>query len=321
MDVAGQPLPLGLLRGDHLLGEPAVRLLARREPAVHPRLVQRPGDEAADRGEHADVAVVELPVRDGVHVEDPGQSRRLALHRHRHHRRVLLAVQLRDGDVARVGPLVAGDHHGFAVARDPARDAGVERQPHPADLRVERWRRAGEGQRALGVVEDVDEADVGRGRPGDHARDRCGERLDVRPAGRRLDDREQDLVLALRVVEAPGLRGPHRNTPSRSAAATAAVRSGTCSLRSSDRTWLLTVSSPMTSWPAIARLLSRHEQGEHLALALRQSQVRAGPELVALQARRRRRRAPGHRRVDDRRPRGGELEVADELLAAVCLSR
>jgi hypothetical protein len=244
VDVAGEPAPLVLLRRDDPLGELLVGALPRDEPAVQPGGVQRPGDEPPDRGEQPDVTLGELAAGDRVHVEHPDQAGRVRGHRHRRHRGELLPAQRSDRQVPGVVALRVDEHHRAPVLGDPAGHAGADRQLDAPDLRVERRRRAGQRERAPGVVEDVDEADVGRGRVGDEPGDGRRERLDLRPRRRRLHDREQQRVLPLQVGE-PGQpfarklarrrwfarKLAHRKIPSRSAAATAPARSLTASLR------------------------------------------------------------------------------------------
>ena len=81
--------------------------------------------------------------------------------------------------------------------------------------RVERRRRAGQRQRALGVVEHVHEADVGGGGRGDHPGRRRGQRLDAGAAGRGLDQLPQQGQFAVGVDQsrtAFGLAGVGRLT-------------------------------------------------------------------------------------------------------------
>src|SRR5262249_32619392 len=78
-----------------------------------------------------------------------------------------------------------------------------------------------------------------------------GKRPEFRPGGDSLDDPDEQRVLPLGVGEAEGLA--HRNSPSRSAAATAPARSLTPSLREMALAGLFTVSSPITRRLAIAR--------------------------------------------------------------------
>jgi hypothetical protein len=234
VDVAGQPVPFRFLGRDDLLGEPFRGLLLSRQPPVQPGLVHRPGDERPDRSEQPDVPVGEVAPLPGVHVQHADEAGRLALHGHRHHRRVVLPAQLGEVPVARVGLLARGEHRGLVMAGHPAAHPFAHREPDPAHLAVERRRRAGQRQRAATVVEHVDEAHVGAGRLDDEAGDAGGERTELRAGRDGLDDAGQQGVLPLRVGQAKPVPGPgaaHWNTPSRSAAATAAVLSLTPSLR------------------------------------------------------------------------------------------
>ena len=207
MDVARQPPALHLLRLDHLLDEVLVGALAGHQLPVQPRLMHRARDQPADHQQQFDVAVGEFAPLDGVHVEHADQAAGVGLHRHRHHRGEVRAAQRLERHVARVGLLVVNDHDGLAVAGHPAGHALPQRQPDLADLAVERRRRAGQRQRAFGVVEHVHEADVGAGGRGDHPRRRRGERLDAGPAGRGLDQLAQQGQFAVGVDEvADGVR-------------------------------------------------------------------------------------------------------------------
>ena len=201
MDVAGQPAPLDLLRLDDLLDEVLVRAFAGHQLPVQPGLMQRPGDQPADDEQQFDVAFGEFAALDGVHVEHPDQPAGIGLHRHRHHRREVLAAQRLERHVPRVGLLVVADHHGLAVAGHPSRDSLPQRQPDLADLGVERGRRPGERQRPVGVVEHVHEAHVAGGGRGDHPRRRGGERFDAGPLRGGLDQLAQQREFAVGVDE------------------------------------------------------------------------------------------------------------------------
>src|ERR1700710_885753 len=93
------------------------------------------------------------------------------------------------------------DSNGLALSGHPPRDALAQRQPDLADLAVERGRGAGQGERALGVVEHVHETDVGTGGRGDHPGCRRGEWLHAGPAGRGLDQFPQQGQLTVGVDE------------------------------------------------------------------------------------------------------------------------
>ena len=201
MDVAGQPAPLDLLRLDHLLDEILVRAFAGHQLPVQPGLMQRARDQPADHQQQFHVARGEFTAIDGVHVEDADQAAGIGLHRHRHHRREILAAQRLERHVPRIGLLVVADHHGLAVAGHPPRDALPQRQPDLADLGVERRSRTRERQRPVGVVEHVHEAHVAGGGGGDHPRGRGGERLDAGPFRRGLDQLAQQREFAVGVDE------------------------------------------------------------------------------------------------------------------------
>lgn len=71
MDVPGQPPALQFLSLDDLLDEVLVGALTGDQLPVQPRLVHSAGDEPADDEQQLDVAVTELALRHGVHVEHP----------------------------------------------------------------------------------------------------------------------------------------------------------------------------------------------------------------------------------------------------------
>ena len=240
VNIAGQPLPFRLLGRDHLLGEPLRGLFPGREPPVQPGLVHRPGHQAADRGEQPHIPVGEVAALPGVHVQHADQPGRPALHRHRHHRRVVLPAQFGEVAVPRVGLLPGEDHGRLVVTRHPAAHPLAHRKVDPAHLTLERRCRAGQRQRTAAVIQDVHEAHVGGGRLDDEPSDAGGERPELRAGRDGLDDADEQSVLTLRVADAEPRtgsvavsrrRGTHRNTPSRSAAATAPARSLTPSLR------------------------------------------------------------------------------------------
>ena len=212
VDVARQPAPFELLGLDDLLDEVLVRAFADHQLAVQPRLMHRAGDQLSDHQQQLDVARRELPPLDGVHVEHPDQPAGVGLHRHRHHRREVGSAQRLKRHVPRVGLLVMGDDDGLAVAGHPAGDAGPQRQPDLADLLVERRCRPGQRQRAVAVVEDVDEADVGGGGRGDHPGRRGGEGLDAGAAGRGLDQLAQQRELTVGVDEIANGVGAQRTS-------------------------------------------------------------------------------------------------------------
>jgi hypothetical protein len=179
VDVACQPAPFDLLRLDHLLDEILVRAFAGHQLPVQPGLMQRARDQPADHQQQFDVALGELTAFNGVHVEDADQPAGVGLHRHRHHRREVLATQRFERHVPRIGLLVMTDHDGLAVTGHPSRDALPQRQPDLAHLGVERRCRTRERQRPLGVVEHMHEADVAGGGGGDHPGGRRGQRFDA----------------------------------------------------------------------------------------------------------------------------------------------
>ena len=92
---------------------------------------------------------------------------------------------------------------------------GPKRQPDLADLGVERRRRPGQRQRAVAVVEDVHEADVGGGGRGDHPGGRGGQRFDAGAAGRGLDQLAQQRELAVGVDEVANGVGAQRASADR----------------------------------------------------------------------------------------------------------
>ena len=229
VDVAREPPPFGLLGRDDLLGEAFCGLFARGQAPVQAGLVDRPGDKLADRHQQADVPLGEVPAGAGVHVKHADEPAGAAFHRHRHHGRVAAPAEFGKVAVARVGLLFVGDHHGLPVGGYPAAHPLAEGEPDLPGAAVERRRGPGQRQGAAAVVEYVHEADVGAGGPGDELRDAGGEWLERRPGRDRLDDPGEKRVLPFGVGQPEA--GCHWKTPSRSAAATAAARSPTPSLR------------------------------------------------------------------------------------------
>ena len=201
MDVTGQPTSFDLLRLDHLLDEVLMRAFAGHQLAVQPGLVQRTGDQPADHQQQFHIALGEIAPLHGVYVQHADQPAGVGLHRDRHHRREIRSTQRLERHVAGIGLLVVADHHRFAVAGHPTRNALTQRQPDLSDLAVERRRRPGQRQRPLGVVKHMHEADVARGGGGDHPRCRRGQRFHPRAAGGRLDQLAQQREFAVGVDE------------------------------------------------------------------------------------------------------------------------
>ena len=232
VDLGGEPLPLGLLELQGVLGEALDRLLALGEPGVEPGVLDGAGHQVGDVADQAHLVRREVTAALGVDVEDPDEVAGPADHRHREQRRVVLAAQLGEVAVAGIAPLVL-DHRGLAVERDPSRHPLADGELDGAGELVEGRRPSGEHQPAAGLVEHVDEADVGGGHLDHEPRQTAHGAVEVEPCGEGGDDPAEELVLL------PGLRGGELarhlgaqwKRPSRSATATAWARSPTSSLR------------------------------------------------------------------------------------------
>ena len=73
-----QAAPLGLLGGDHPLGELLQGVLAGGQAAMQPRLVDYPGEQGTDRGQEYHVPFGKHAAGPGVHVQharQPGLAR------------------------------------------------------------------------------------------------------------------------------------------------------------------------------------------------------------------------------------------------------
>ena len=283
-----------------------------------------PATRLPDRREQPHVPVGEVAPRPRVHVQHPDEPGRAALHRHRHHRRVRVPAEFGEVPVPRVGLLARGDHGGRAVAGHPAAHPLAHGQADLPHLTVERRRRPGQRQRAAAVVKHVHEAHVGVGRLDDEPRHAGGQRPERRARRDGLDDADEQRVLPLRVGQPQGARarGPARGrgltgTPLRAAPPPPrrpGRRRQACGR--SPAVWLFTVSSPMTSRAAMARLDSPATMSPSTSLSRwAEPEPRPRPELPAVQPGRRRRDPRGQHRVDHGLPGAHLLERPHQLLA------
>jgi len=178
VNLPGQPPPLRLLRRDHLFREPLRGLLLGGQPPVQPGLVHRPRYQRPDRGKQPHIPVGEVATFPGVHVQHADQPGQPALHRHRHHRRVLPPAELGKVPVPGIGFFARSKNGRRAVAGHPAGHPLAHREPDLAHLPVVRRRRPGQRQRPAPVVEHVHEAHVGSGRGDDEPGHLPGQRAE-----------------------------------------------------------------------------------------------------------------------------------------------
>ena len=162
VDLGGQVAPLQLLGVDGAGGELLEHLLPHGEALVETGVLDGAGHEVADLGQQGHVVLAVAARLAGVDVDDPHHPLAPAEERHRHQRLVVLPPQGGDVDVAVVLPLV-GDDGRLGVERHPAGHPLAEAQLHRPRQAGERWGRPHEDEPLPGLVEHVDEADVGGG--------------------------------------------------------------------------------------------------------------------------------------------------------------